>query len=90
MPVPENPLAQAFLNPVMLDLPPVVDHIAEGLSDQMLGLMRDVGCAIKKLIAKVNVDGYTEEQLSDWVFETWELAHKFDIADEEIRKLPIC
>ena len=107
MPVPENSLAEAFLNPVMLELPPVVDHTAEGLSDQMLALMRDAGChdsqlegvgvdgqyikmgVIKLIISKLNVEGYTEEQLSDWVFETWEPAHNLNKADEEIRKLPI-
>ena len=44
VPVPENYLAEAFLNPVMLELPPVVDHTSEGFSDQMLALMRDAGC----------------------------------------------
>ena len=107
LPVPENPLPQPFLNPVMLDLPPVADHTAEGLSDQMLELMRGAGVAdsqlegvgvdgqyiklgaIKKMIAKLNVDGLTEEQLLDWVFETWEPAHNLNKADEEIRKLQI-
>ena len=107
LPVPENPLTEKFLNPIMLDLPPVTDHTADGLSDQMLGLMRGAGCedsqlegigvdgqyikmgAIKKLISKLNVEGFTEGQLANWVFETWEPAHNLNKADEEIRKLAI-
>ena len=107
LPIPENPLCQPFLNPVMLELPPVADHTAEGLSDQLLGLMRDAGVvdsqlegvgvdgqyiklgAIKKLVSKLSVDDMSEEQLLDWVFETWEPAHNLNKADEEISKLQV-
>ena len=102
VPVPENPLSQPLLNPLMMELPPVIDHTAEGLSDQMLELLHNAGVedcqlegigvdgqyvrtgAIKKLIAKLDVDEKSEDELLDWVFETWEPAHNINKADEEI------
>ena len=107
LPIPENPLSLPLLNPVMLELPPVIDHTADGLSTQMLDLMHDAGVedsqleglsvdgqyiklgAIKKLIAKLDVEDHTEKKLLKWVFEIWEPAHNLNKADEEIRKLPI-
>ena len=56
LPVPENPLSQPLLNPIMLDLPPVVDHTADGLSDQLLGLMHDAGVEDSQLEG-IGVDG---------------------------------
>ena len=56
LPVPENPLSQPFLNPIMLELPPVVDHTADGLSDQLLDLMRGAG-VVDSQLEGVGVDG---------------------------------
>ena len=107
IPTPENPLSQPLLSPVMLELPPVIDHTADGLASQMLQIFRDAGVedsqlegvgvdgqyiklgAIKKLISKLNVDGYTEEELKQWIFETWDPSHNLNKADEEIRQLQI-
>ena len=107
IPVPENPLSQPFLNPLMLELPPVIDHTAEGLSDQMLEVLHNAGVedsqlegfgvdgqyvkmgAIRKLIAKLEVEEKSETELLEWVFETWEPAHNINKADEEIRKLAL-
>lgn len=107
IPTPENPLSQTLLTPVLLDLPPVIDHTADGLSSQMLQIFHDAGVedsqlegigvdgqyiklgVIKKLISKLDVDGYTEEELQDWIFETWDPSHNINKADEEIRLLQI-
>ena len=56
VPVPENPLSQCFLNPLMLELPPVTDHTAEGLSDQMLELFHNAGADDGQLEG-IGVDG---------------------------------
>ena len=107
LPVPENPLSQSFLCPVMLELPPVLDHTAEGLSSQMLNLFHSAGAedsqlegvgvdgqyiklgAVTKLISKLDIDGYTDEERQRWIFQTWEPAHNLNKADEEIRNLQI-
>ena len=107
LPVPENPLSQSFLVPVMLELPPVLDHTADGLASQMLTLFHNAGAedsqlegigvdgqyiklgAVKKLISKLAIDGYTEEQCQRWIFQIWEPAHNLNKAEEEIRNLPI-
>ena len=105
LPVPENPLTQSLLTPVMLELPAVIDHTAEGLSSQMLDLFHDAGVedsqlegvgvdgqyikmgVITKLISKLDIEGYTDEELQRWIFQTWEPAHNLNKADEEIRNL---
>ena len=105
LPVPENPLSRSFLCPVMLELPPVLDHTAEGLSSQMLTLFHNAGAedsqlegvdvdgqyiklgAVKKLISKLDIDGYPDEERQRWIFQTWEPAHNLNKADEEIKNL---
>ena len=107
MPIPENPLSKPLLDSVMLEMPPVIDHTADGLSTQMLDLFHGAGVedsqlegvgvdgqyiklgAIKKLISKLDVDGYSEEQLQKWIFVTWDPSHNLNKADEEIRQLQI-
>ena len=107
VPIPENPLSEPLLTPVMLELPPVVDHTADGLSSQMLHFFHEAGVedsqlegvgvdgqyiklgVVKKLISKLVVDGFTEEQLHHWIFETWDPSHNINKADEEIRNLTI-
>ena len=39
--------------------------------------------AIKTLTTELEVDGYNEEDLLDWVFETWKPARYLNKADEE-------
>ena len=105
LPVTENPLTQSLLTPVMLELPAVLDHTAEGLASQMLDLFHDAGVedsqlegigvdgqyikmgAVTKLISKLDIEGYTDEELQRWIFQTWEPAHNINKADEEIRNL---
>ena len=107
MPIPENPLSKPLLDSVMLEMPPVIDHTADGLSTQMLDLFHGAGVedsqlegvgvdgqyiklgAIKKLISKLDVDGYSEDQLQNWIFVTWDPSHNLNKADEEIRQLQI-
>ena len=104
IPIPENPLSMTLMTPVMLELPPVTDHTADGLSSQMLQIFRDAGVedsqlegvgvdgqyiklgVIKKLISKLEVDGYTEDELQNWIFATWDPSHNINKADEEVRK----
>ena len=107
LPQPENPLSEPFLIPIMLEVPPVIDHTADGLSSQLLYLIHDAGVedsqlegmgvdgqyiklgATRKLVSKLEIDGYTEDDLQKWIFQTWEPAHNLNKADEEIRKLQI-
>ena len=43
VPVPENPLSGSFLVPVLLETPPVKDHTAEGLAQQVLDVVHAAG-----------------------------------------------
>ena len=43
VPVPENPLSESFLVPVLLETPPVKDHTAEGLAKQVKEVVNAAG-----------------------------------------------
>ena len=43
VPAPENPLSGGFLIPVLLETPPVKDHTAEGLAQQVLDVVHAAG-----------------------------------------------
>ena len=43
LPVPENPLSEHFLCPILLDVPHVKDHTADGLAAQMLDVLHQAG-----------------------------------------------
>ena len=56
VPVPENPLSQDFLVPIMLDIPPVKDHSAVGLAVSAKEVFNSFGFADDKLEG-IGVDG---------------------------------
>ena len=56
LPVPENPLSQDFLVPLMLDIPPVHDHSAAGLAISAKETFNSFGLA-DEMLEGIGVDG---------------------------------
>ena len=56
LPVPENPISEPFLVPIMLNLPPVKEHNAIALADQILQGVRAMGVSDDQ-IEGLGVDG---------------------------------
>ena len=94
VPVPENPLAQSLLVPLMICSPPVKDHSAFGVEDSQIegegfdGQYINLG-VWEKLLQSWGHPSMSLEQLRNWFPAQWEPAHNINLADGDVRKLDI-
>ena len=79
--MPENPLSEHFLCPILLDVPPVKDHTADGLAGQMLDVLQQAVVSDKQL-SGFGVDG---QYIKMGVLH--KLIEMLDIEEKDINKL---
>ena len=81
LPVPENPLSEPFLCPIHLNVPHVTDHTADGLAEQMLGVLHEAGVEDSQ-ISGFGVDG---QYIKMGVLN--KLLNKLNLPESDISKL---
>ena len=101
IPVPENPLTQDLLVPLMLEVPPTTDLSAEGLAKLAKEVFNNAGFSDERLEGVgwdgeyekkgvkrklLDVPGRTADELSEWITSRWEPAHQLELATKDVKK----
>lgn len=99
LPMPEREVGQDFLVPLYLDMPIVKEHSGRALAEQIIAVIQDFGVSPQQVNGgsfdgqyfSLKVPEHIHELLNispDWCTFIWDIAHRLNLADHDIRKSP--